>query len=371
MPGRLPQLRPDSTARIVIVMMSAVGDAIHVLPVVTALKRHAPGVHVTWILQGAPAALVAGHPAVDEIVRFDPRGGTRAYRALGRELRRRGPFDLCLALQVYFKANLATALVPARVKLGFDRARARDANWLFTTHRIPPRARQHVQDQYFEFLDALGVPHEPVTWDLGPWPHERAAQRAWLADVARPPLALTLASSTPDRDWPVDRMAALSDAIVERHGLQPVLVGGRSERELAAEAAFRAAARHQPLSTLGASFRDMIGIIDASALLVTPNTAPMHVAVTVGTPVLSLHGALDPNRTGPYHRYRDLVLDAYHEPDDPPGAVLQARRAGHRVARLTVDDALAKVDVWAARYRDAALAKVAAIRAGERLPADG
>jgi len=66
--------------------------------------------------------------------------------------RHQGRFDLLLALQVYFKAGVITSLAPARIKLGFDRARARDLNWLFTTHRIPPNpaGAAHTQDQYLE-----------------------------------------------------------------------------------------------------------------------------------------------------------------------------------------------------------------------------
>ena len=122
-------------------MMSAVGDAVHVLPLLTALKRHTPDVHVTWVLQ--PGAGVA---------RARPLGGGRDRRAstarsagariptIRRELAKR-PFDVVLALQVYFKAGLVTSFTRAPVKLGFDRTRARDLNWLFTTDRIPPRPK--------------------------------------------------------------------------------------------------------------------------------------------------------------------------------------------------------------------------------------
>ncbi|MBW3655451.1 MAG: hypothetical protein KY444_05045, partial [Gemmatimonadetes bacterium] len=144
------------SARVLIVMMSAVGDAVHVLPVVTALKRHDPTLHITWVLQPGPASLVRGHPGVDEIVIFERKGGWRAFADVRRKLAGRR-FDVVLDLQVYFKASIVTALASAPVKLGFDRARARDWNWLVTGPRIPPHAPQHVQDQYFEFLDALGV----------------------------------------------------------------------------------------------------------------------------------------------------------------------------------------------------------------------
>ena len=131
--------------RVGIVMMSAIGDAVHVLPVITALKRHDPACYVTWVLAPGPASLVRGHPALDEIVLFEKSRGWRALLDARAALAVR-PFDLVLDLQVYIKAGLVTALARAPVKLGFDRRRARDLNWLFTNRRIPPHAPQHVQD---------------------------------------------------------------------------------------------------------------------------------------------------------------------------------------------------------------------------------
>ena len=149
---------PDN---ICIVMMSAVGDAVHVLPVINALKRENPRTRITWVLQPGPAALVRGHRSVDEIIIFDRARGLAAFTDVGRELTKR-QFDLVINLQVYFKAGIVTASTRAPVKLGFDRGRARDLNWLFTNRKIPPNPVQHVQDQYFEFLTALGVSPEPV-----------------------------------------------------------------------------------------------------------------------------------------------------------------------------------------------------------------
>ena len=217
--------------RVCIVMMSAVGDAVHVLPVINALKRHSPNLHITWILQPGPAMLVRGHRSVDEILIFDRSKGTGAFLEIREALAAR-EFDLVIDLQVYFKAGLVTRFTRAPVKLGFDRARARDFNWLFTTHRIPPHEQQHVQDQYFEFLTTLGIPHEPVEWDLGPWPHERAWRQDFFARFDRPTAAIVVATSKPQKDWLPERWAQVVDALWHEFELQPVLVGGRSAREL-------------------------------------------------------------------------------------------------------------------------------------------
>ena len=336
-----------SLNRVGIVMMSAVGDAVHVLPLLTALKRHNPATHVTWVLQPGAAALVHGHHAVDEIIPFDRSRGWRAYPAVRRELARR-PFDVVLALQVYFKAGIVTSFTKSPVKIGFDRARARDLNWLFTTDRIPAREGQHVQDQYFEFLEALGVPHEPVTWDLGPWPGERRWQRDFLAKFERPIAPIVVGTSKPDKDWMPERWAEVCDALWSDFGLQPVLVGGRSPRELHAERIITTGASSPVTSALGSGLRNLVGILDGAALALSPDTGPLHMSVALETPVVSLMGYTNPKRVGPYRRFHDLLIDAYGDVgEDYP--ISMENRPG-RMARITVRDVLDRVERWRTTY---------------------
>lgn len=337
--------------RTAIVMMSAVGDSVHVLPVLTALKRAQPAMRVTWILQPGPASLMRGHPDVDEIIPFYYGSGLTAYAQVRRALAERA-FDLVLALQVSLKAGIVTTFTKAPVKLGFDRARARDLNWLFTTHRIPPGPRRHVQDQYFEFLDYLGVPHAPVTWNLGPWDHERAAQRTFVERVGRPYAAIVCGTSDADRDWMPERWAAVCDALHAEYGLQPVLVGGPSAREMSTAAAIVAQAKvAKPTVALGeGGLRGLVGILDAAELVLSLDTAPLHMSVALGKPVIALMSQADPKRTGPYGRSMDLVVNAFAEPNDPPDEVLWMRRRG-RMARIMVDDVLERVARWKAGAR--------------------
>jgi heptosyltransferase I len=259
---------------------------------------------------------------------------------------------------VYFKAGLITAFTRAPVKLGFDKARARDANWLFTTHRIPPHVGQHVQDQYFEFLDALGVPHGAPQWGLGPFnDEERAWQREFVSQFDRPIVPMVIGTSKAAKDWFADRWVQVCHALYHEHGLQPVLVGGRSERELAAEAAILP---HAPFahSALGSGLRRLAAILDGAALAISPDTGPLHLAVALRTPVIGLMGYTNPKRVGPYDYALDLMIDAYGDPgEDYP--VDMVYREG-RMTRITVADVMQRVGVWTARYRDARLQELAA-----------
>ncbi len=335
--------------RVCIVMMSAVGDAVHVLPVLTALKRHHPAMHVTWVLQPGPATLVRGHRCVDEILLFDRTKGLQGFLDIRRELSSRR-FDLVINLQVYFKAGIITGFTQAPVKLGFDRARARDANWLFTTHRIPPHAMQHVQDQYFEFCDWLGVPHEPVTWDLGPWTaQEQQWQREFVSRFDRPIAPIVVATSKPQKDWLPERWAEVSDALYHDFGLQPVLVGARSPREVHAEQVIMSRARTKPYSALGqGGLRGLAGIIAGSVLVLTPDTGPLHMTVALDRPVISLIGYSNPKRVGPYRKFGDLMIDAYGEPGEDYPLSMENRL--DRMPRITVQQVLDKVERWRSTY---------------------
>jgi heptosyltransferase I len=341
MPAGLPP-----SARVCLVMMSAIGDAVHTLPVVTALKRHDPSIRLTWILQRGPASLVDGHPDVDEILLFERSQGLKAYADIRRKLEGR-EFDLVLDLQVYFKASVVTALAKAPVKLGFDRARARDMNWLVTNRRIPPHAPQHVQDQYFEFLRFLDVEAEPVEWKLGPWPHERAAQRKALARFERPLACLAVGSSDPRREWLPERWAEMADRLSVEFGLQPVLIGGRSPRELETERRMRERMKEPLASTLGASLREMVGVIDGAALVLSPNTAPLHIAVALDCPVIGLMAHRNPKRTGP-SRFQELMVDAYGEPGEEYAVSMQSRAGG--LEKVSVEQVLGKVRLWRERF---------------------
>lgn len=330
-------------SEICIVMLSALGDAVHVLPVANALKRAWPESRITWVVQPVAKAFAEGHPAIDELVTFERRQGPAAFRSF-LEIRRamRGRrFDVLLGLQVYFKANLIAALTSAEVKLGFDWRRARDAQWLFTNRRIPAHRPQHVQDQYFEFLRYLGVDPEPVTWNISLSEHELEAQARFFRDLDRPVCAVVVGTSKPEKDWHPSRMARVLDEVEQTHGLRPMIVGGGSpaERRNADEIIERSSATI--IDTLGDDVRRLLWLLEGSALLITPDTGPLHIARAVGTPTISLFGYTNPKRSGPYKAFGNLVVDGYAEYPGEDYDVNGAYRDGMK--RVTVEEVLEKV----------------------------
>ncbi len=314
--------------RICVVMLSALGDVVHALPVVTALKRHAPATALTWILQPGPATLVRGHPAVDEIVVFERRRGWRAFAALRRALVRTR-FDLVLDLQPYFKAGLITWMTRAPVKLGLDFARARDLNWLFTTHRIPPRPVGHIQDQFLEFLDAIGVPQGAPDWGIAPTAEERAAARALVSGVEGPLVGFVVATSKPAKNWLPERYAEVATRLAAERGGRCVLLGDTTPIERTAADGILAATPARPIDALGAGLRVTLGLFDACDLVVSPDTGPFHICVAMNVPAVGLYGYTNPKRVGPYHRFGELVVDGYGDPGES-----YAADGGYRTGRM-------------------------------------
>jgi heptosyltransferase I len=329
-------------------MMSAVGDAVHVLPVINAIKRASPGSSITWVLQPVPATLVKDHPSVDEIILFDRSKGVTAMREVIAQLRER-KFDLLIDLQVYFKAGVITAFSGAPRRLGFNFSRARDANWLFTNERIAAHPVQHVQDQYFEFLHHLGIDPEPVEWKIGPYESERVWQSEFRSQFNRPIASIVVATSKQTKDWIPERWAQVCDILYDRFGMQPVLVGGTSRREKDAEAIILAASRTKPFSALGSGLRNLISILDASELVLAGDTGPLHMSVALNTPIITLMGYTDPRRTGPYRKFHDLLIDAYHDPGETGPVTMETRY--DRMSRITVADVEEKLALWDERYR--------------------
>lgn len=334
-----------------IVMLSAIGDAVHVLPVANALKRAWPDVRISWIIQPTLRALVEGHAAIDELIVFERRrGGLRSwtnFADLGHYVRGKH-FDLVLALQVYLKAGIVVGMLPAKRKLGFDTARARDANWIFTNERIPPQPPQHVQAQYFEFLHYLGVDPEPVEWDIPIADQDREAQASFFSELDKPACSVVVATTKPKKNWTAEGYARILEEIESTHGLQPILVGGPSqlEREMADE--ILSLTKAHPIDAIGDDLRRLVYLLDGSALTVSPDTGPLHISRALETPVVGIYGCTNPKRSGPYRRYYDLVVDGYAEFPGEEYPISMDQRNGMK--RVTAEMVLEKVDLAVRNY---------------------
>jgi heptosyltransferase I len=302
----LPLTQPPRS--VCILRLSALGDACHVVPIVRTLQRVWPDTELTWIIGKAEARLMRLVDGV-EFITVDKRAGFGARHALRKQLRGRH-FDVLLHMQLALRASLVARNVSAAVKLGFDRARARELQWMFTNERIAPRAREHVLDSFFGFLVALGVKDRLVEWNI-PLPDEARAYADQLIPDARPTLVISPCSSHTLRNWRAERYAAVADYAARKHHMRVILCGGPSTLEVETGAAIEKAVAMPVINQIGRdTLPQLLALLGRATALVTPDSGPAHMATMVGTPVVGLYAPTNPARSGPYLS-RLWCVDAY------------------------------------------------------------
>ena len=219
-------------------------------------------------------------------------------------------FDLLLHLQLSLRASLAAAQVNAPLKLGFDRARARELQWLFTNEQIAPRQREHVLDSFFGFAEALGVSGRDLRWDL-PFAAGALEYALRIIPDSRPTLVISPCSRHVRRNWSAERYAAVVRHASTRHGMRVVLAGGSSALERETGAAIERLAAGQVVNQIGAdTLPQLLALLSRATALLSPDSGPAHMATMVGTPVIGLYAATRAARTGPYLSRR-WCIDAY------------------------------------------------------------
>jgi heptosyltransferase I len=233
-------------------------------------------------------------------------------------------------------------------RLSFERGRAKDGIWLAANDHLPPRPRAHTQDMFLEFLAHLGVPHHPPAtphdWRITFSAEERAAQAAWLAGRSgRPLAAIVPASAIASKDWPAERWAQVADALARDFGYEVALVGGPGARETAIARTITERASHPPTWAMGDGVRRVAWILERAALVLAPDTGPLHIARALGVPVIGLYGHTNPWRVGPYRAHEELWVDAYTDAGTTPDPSRFDPPAEDRMGSISVDQVLERV----------------------------
>jgi heptosyltransferase I len=329
---------------------SAIGDVTHVVPLVRTLQEAWPQTSLTWIVGKLERRLVGDLPGI-EFVTFDKSLGWAGMRAVHAALRGQR-FDALLQMQVAMRSNLLSLGIRAKRRVGYDRARAKDLHSLVINERIPARTGEHVLDAIGSFCEPLGLKQTQVRWDL-PIPDEAHAWAAEQLPGDTPTLLVSLSSSHTLRNWQPARYAAVIDHAAAR-GWRVALIGGPSAAERAMADAVLAAGRHRPIDLTGKdTLKRLLALLARAQLLLTPDSGPMHIANAVGTKVLGLHAASNPDRSGPYsdrrwcvNRYDEAARIFLGKPasEIPWGAKIE--KAGV-MELITVDDVVERFEAAA------------------------
>jgi heptosyltransferase I len=291
--------------------LSAIGDTCHALAALRALQAAWPQTQFTWIIGKLEAKLMLPLLPEIEFITFDKNSMIGELMRLRSSLSGRH-FDLLLNMQLSFRASLVSSALRAPVKLGFDRARARELQWWFTNAQIAPASREHVLDSLLGFVRACGIEPGSPEWRVAP-PPSALEYAGRIAPGSRPTLVISPCSSHPLRNWSAPRYAALADHAAAVHGMRVVLAGGRSAREREMGAAIEAHARTTVANQIGKdTLPELLALLARSTLLLSPDSGPVHMATMVGLPAIGLYAATNPARVGPYFS-RAWCIDRYDD----------------------------------------------------------
>jgi ADP-heptose:LPS heptosyltransferase len=279
--------------------MGSLGDVARGLCLVSHIKNHRPESKVSWLIESRRTDMVRFHPQLDKVIVFDRSKGAAGvwdlYRALGRE-----HFDITLDLQRIFKSGFFSLLAGARRRIGFHRRNTKEINWLFNNEYIP-YCRENLSklDHYLKFTEHLGL-SDPDRLEFGfkNLDVNRTAPPA-VVEIQNTFIAVVMGSSWESKDWHFEGYCNFVQYILKNQGRPVVLLGGNSQKTLAARLVEKINSS-QVIDLTGNSLLEMTAVLKAAAAAVGPDSGPGHLAAAVGTPYVTLFGPTPASRHAPY-----------------------------------------------------------------------
>jgi heptosyltransferase I len=297
--------------RIVLIKPSALGDIVHSLPVLTALRQRFPRAHLSWVVNRIYEPLLCGHPHLDDVIPFDRSlargsylGGALGFTKFLRRLRRER-FDLAIDLQGLLRTGLMTFATGARARLGLASARE-GAGW-FYTHRIDDSVVNsrselttlHAVDRYWRVAEALGLGDRPKTFHVPLDDNARQWTRLLLQSRPRPWLAVGVGARWLTKRWPPEHFAELTQRALDQFGGTAIFVGASNEAPLADTAA--KLIRGRVINFTGkTTLQQLAALLAEVDVMIANDTGPLHLAVALGRPVVAPYTCTKVARTGPY-----------------------------------------------------------------------
>ena len=332
-----------SAERIVLVKLSSLGDVVHALPVAATLRAERPTAHLAWVVERREAAVLHGHPALDEIIVIDTRTWRRArrpaalatvlgeVRAVLRRLRA-ARFDVAIDLQGLIKSGAVARATGAPLRIGFHRGWGREPlGAVFTNrHVVPPPSARHVVEQYLALLAPLEIERARLDFRLPTVEQAEARVEDWLATVGLKPrerlVVLNPGAGRADKQWPVEQFATLAAGLVQDAGARVVVVWGPGEEAAARRIVTSGGVNGpRPLLAPATDLYELIALLRRASVVVAADTGPLHLAAAVGTPCVGLYGPTTPARNGPYGaRHRTLAAPGGAMRALAPATVLSA-----------------------------------------------
>lgn len=296
-------------ARLLVLRLSALGDVIHTMPAVVALRAARPDLEVAWCVEAPYAEMVQKVARVSRVVPVATRrwrrhplaGETRAdLVARVREMREAARSAASIDFQGLVKSAIFGWLSGAALRYGFARDSVREpAALLFINRPVRIDRSLHVVEWNMQLARAFeaSIDAKPPAVDYSPFLSERPDLRS-----ARNRIVFLPGAGRPSKMWPVGSFRKLARRLVSR-GERPLVVWGPGEEGLATAVAAGGDADLAPPTDL----RQLAWVLQHSRLVIGGDTGPLHLAAAVGTAVIGLFGPTNPARNGPYGQIEHCI----------------------------------------------------------------
>ncbi len=325
--------------RFLVVRLTALGDILHTVPAIAALRKGNPRAQIDWVVEQKWAPVLEGSPAINEVIPFDRRSLWGALECVQRL--RENRYTCAIDFQGLYKSSLLAALSGAARRIGFDRAWAREEGAaMFYTECVIPSGR-HVAELNYSLAQHAGaarprVPEYPLRVPAG----GAASVRARLQEmgIVGDYVVVGPGGSWRAKCWPAERYGQFCREFEKSNNVWMVVIQGPGEKFIAEEV-LRAAAPVRP-ATIATTIEELMGLLAHARCLVAADSGPLHLAAALGTPVVGLYGPTDPARNGPFVPGAKILQKAR------PEEISYKRREDFSPAmlRISVEDVLVATD---------------------------
>ena len=326
-----------------VLRMSALGDIVHTLPAVHALRKSFPAARIDWLVDEKWAPILAGNRDVSNIIAMN-RGSWRNVMNTAARLRRTR-YDVAIDFQSLYRSAMIGRLSGAPARIGFDAqySRERGAAFFYTQHVQPKRA--HKIEHNLELVESVGARAEKIAFPLAD--DAQAAEevkRILCGNGVNEYFVLSPGGGWVSKCWPAERHGELARALAERYGWTSVVSFGPGEEGLA-ETVRRNAGSPEPF-VQRFNLKQLVPLLRRAKLVIAGDTGPLHLASALGTPVVGLYGPTDPARNGPFSAGGMVVRKAGYETTYKRGKAFS-----ESMLAISVDDVLEAIECRMARSR--------------------
>lgn len=283
--------------RFLILRMGALGDIVHTLPAVCALRDSYPRAGIDWLVDEKWAPILDGNPCIDRVITMN-RGSWWNVKKCVSQLRSSG-YDIAIDFQSLYRSAIFGWMSGAPKRFGFDAQYSRESGAaFFYTNAIHPHGLHKIEHN-LELARAAGGHTGQIRFPLPAASKEMEEVKSILArnNVGKY-FVLSPGGGWGAKCWPPERYGELHRAISQEYGWQGVISFGPGEEELA-EGARRSAGVPEPIVEMF-NLKQLIALLRGASLVVAGDTGPLHLASALGTPVVGLYGPTDPARNGPF-----------------------------------------------------------------------